>query len=104
MRFPFGEYTDIEILDTLEVVAHERYEELLEEAGVLNEAFVDYRTRAALRSERPGADGGGHRDGGRRRRADRQRRRGRAGGAALDGAGAGVVARRSSRTGRAARW
>lgn len=49
MRLPFGSYTGIEILDTLEVVAHERYEDLLKKAGVLNEAFIDYRTRAALR-------------------------------------------------------
>lgn len=49
MRLPFGVYTGIEILDTLEVVAHERYEDLLKKAGVLYEAFVDYRTRAALR-------------------------------------------------------
>lgn len=49
MRLPFGAYTGIEILDTLEVIAHERYEELLRKAGVLNEAFVDYRTRAVLR-------------------------------------------------------
>jgi type III restriction enzyme len=49
MRLPFGTYTEVEILDTLEVVAHERYEDLLKKAGVLNEAFVDYRTRAALR-------------------------------------------------------
>jgi type III restriction enzyme len=49
MRLPFGTYTGIEILDTLEVVAHERYEDLLKKAGVLNEAFIDYRTRAALR-------------------------------------------------------
>ncbi|MHB1988273.1 MAG: DEAD/DEAH box helicase [Acidimicrobiales bacterium] len=49
MRLPFGAYTGIEILDTLEVVAHERYEDLLKKAGVLNEAFIDYRTRAALR-------------------------------------------------------
>ncbi len=49
MRLPFGSYTGIEILDTLEVVAHERYEDLLKKAGVLNEAFVDYRTRAVLR-------------------------------------------------------
>lgn len=49
MRLPYGRYTGIEILDTLEVVAHERYEELLRRAGVLNEAFVDFRTRAALR-------------------------------------------------------
>lgn len=49
MRLPFGAYTGIEILDTLEVIAHERYEELLRRAGVLNEAFVDFRTRAAVR-------------------------------------------------------
>lgn len=49
MRLPFGAYTGIEILDTLEVLAHERYEDLLKRAGVLNQAFIDYRTRAALR-------------------------------------------------------
>jgi type III restriction enzyme len=49
MRLPYGRYTGTEILDTLEVVAHERYEELLRRAGILNQAFVDYRTRAALR-------------------------------------------------------
>ena len=49
MRLPFGAYTGIEILDTLEVVAHEKYEDLLKKAGVLNQAFVDYRTWAALR-------------------------------------------------------
>jgi type III restriction enzyme len=54
MRLPFGRYTEIEILDTLEVVAHERYQELLKKAGVLNQAFVDYRTRAALRTNAQG--------------------------------------------------
>lgn len=49
MRLPFGKYTGIEILDTVEVVAHERYSELLKKAGVLNQAFVDYRTRSILR-------------------------------------------------------
>jgi len=49
MRLPFGVYTGIEILDTLEVVAHERYEDLLKKAGVLNEAFVDFRTRAVIK-------------------------------------------------------
>jgi type III restriction enzyme len=49
MRLPFGAYTGIEIIDTLEVVAHERYEDLLKKAGVLNQAFIDYRTRAAVR-------------------------------------------------------
>lgn len=54
MRLPFGKYTGIEILDTLEVVAHERYEDLLRKAGVLNQAFVDYRTWAALRTNAQG--------------------------------------------------
>lgn len=49
MRLPYGKYTGIEILDTLEVVAHERYEDLLKKAGVLNQAFVDHRTRSVLR-------------------------------------------------------
>lgn len=54
MRLPFGAYSDIELLDTLEVVAHERYQDLLKKAGVLNEAFVDYRTRAILRTNAQG--------------------------------------------------
>jgi type III restriction enzyme len=54
MRLPFGHYTEIEILDTLEVIAHERYQDLLQKAGVLNRAFVDYRTRAALRTDAQG--------------------------------------------------
>jgi len=54
MRLPFGAYTDIELLDTLEVVAHERYEDLLKKAGVLNQAFVDYRTRAVARTNAKG--------------------------------------------------
>ncbi|HEV2034078.1 MAG TPA: DEAD/DEAH box helicase family protein [Candidatus Dormibacteraeota bacterium] len=43
MRLPFGAYTGIEMLDTLEVLAHERYQELLKKANVINEAFIDYR-------------------------------------------------------------
>lgn len=54
MRLPFGRYTEIEILDTLEVVAHERYTELLKKADVLNEAFVDHRTRAIIRTNAQG--------------------------------------------------
>jgi type III restriction enzyme len=49
MRLPFGKYTGIEILDTVEVVAHEKYADLLKKAGVLNQAFVDHRTRSVLR-------------------------------------------------------
>ena len=54
LRLPFGEYTGIEILDTLEVLAHDRYEDLLKKAGVINEAFVDRRTRAVLRRNAEG--------------------------------------------------
>lgn len=49
LRLPFGQYTGREMLDTVEVLAHERYEELLQKRGVLNESFIDQRTRALLR-------------------------------------------------------
>jgi type III restriction enzyme len=54
LRLPWGAYTGIEMLDTLEVLAHERYEELLKRANVLNEQFVDHRTRAFLRRNSAG--------------------------------------------------
>ncbi len=54
LRLPFGRYTGIEILDTLEVLGHERYAELLRKANVLNETFVDRRTRAVLRRDQYG--------------------------------------------------
>ncbi len=54
MRLPFGKYTGIEILDTLEVLGHERYEELLRNANALNEQFIDWRTRADLRRNEAG--------------------------------------------------
>ena len=54
LRLPFGKYTDIEILDTLEVLAHERYDELLRKKDVINEAFIDYRTQAVLRRDASG--------------------------------------------------
>lgn len=50
LRLAFGTYTGVEMLDTLEVLAHERYEDLLRRSNVLNEAFIDYRTRAVLRT------------------------------------------------------
>ena len=49
MRLPFGKYTGVEILDTLEILAHEKYSELLEKRKVLNEAFIDYGTYAEVR-------------------------------------------------------
>lgn len=54
MRLPFGRYTGVEILDTLEVLGHERYEELLKKAGVLNEQFIDWRTRSVLKVDHSG--------------------------------------------------
>jgi len=54
LRLPFGEYTDIEVLDTLEVLGHESYKKLLEKAGVINEQFIDRRTRAVLRKNAEG--------------------------------------------------
>lgn len=54
LRLPFGRYTDIELLDTLEVVAHERYEALLQKAGIINEQFINHRTRAVLRMDAKG--------------------------------------------------
>ena len=54
MRLPWGSYTDVEMLDTLEVLAHERYEQLLKKANVLAEAFIDHRTRASLRVKEDG--------------------------------------------------
>lgn len=54
LRLPFGEYTGVELLDTLEVLAHERYEELLKKAGVLNEEFIDRRTRAIVKENAEG--------------------------------------------------
>lgn len=56
LRLPFGKYTGIEILDTLEVLAHERYEELLRRANVINEQFIDYRTRAVLARDASGSE------------------------------------------------
>jgi type III restriction enzyme len=49
MRLPFGAYTGVEILDTVEVLAHEKYNDLLEKRKVLNEAFIDYGTFAEIR-------------------------------------------------------
>lgn len=44
LRLPFGQYTGIELLDTLEVLAHERYDDLLRRKDVIRESFVDHRT------------------------------------------------------------
>jgi len=48
LRLPFGKYTDVQLLDTLEVVAHEKFDELLAKKTGLNDQFIDYRTRSVL--------------------------------------------------------
>jgi type III restriction enzyme len=54
LRLPFGTYTGVELLDTLEVLAHERYEDLLKKAKIINEAFIDHRTRATVTTSKDG--------------------------------------------------
>ncbi len=54
LRLPWGSYQGVEMLDTLEVLAHERYEDLLAKRGVLAEQFVDYVTRSFLRANAAG--------------------------------------------------
>lgn len=49
MRLPFGVYTDDQMLNTVEVLAHERYQELLRRRESLNESFVDHRVCFAAR-------------------------------------------------------
>lgn len=54
LRLPWGHYTGVEMLDTLEIVAHERYEDLLKEADVINEAFIDWRTHMVAKTNERG--------------------------------------------------
>lgn len=56
LRLPFGAYTGIEILDTLEVIAHERYRDLLAKHDKINEQFIDLRTHIELRKNATGQD------------------------------------------------
>jgi len=56
LRLPFGTYTGWELLDTLEVLAHERYRELLKKAGVINQGFVDHRTVIETRRNAQGEE------------------------------------------------
>jgi type III restriction enzyme len=56
LRLPWGEYTGVPLLDTLEVLAHDRYEALLKKTSVINEEFVDYRTRLVVRTSPDGTE------------------------------------------------
>ena len=54
LRLPFGKRTGVEFLDTLEVIAHERFEELLRNKHVLNQQFVSYRASQKVVTDRNG--------------------------------------------------
>ena len=54
LRLAFGHYTGVELLDTLEVIAHESYDKLLRQAKVINEQFIDAQTRIAEQQTRAG--------------------------------------------------
>ncbi len=54
LRLPFGRYTGVEFLDTLEVLAHESYDRLLKARQVFQETFIDHRTHAVVRTDRAG--------------------------------------------------
>ena len=54
LRLPFGRYTGVEFLDTLEVVAHESYDKLLRARKVFQETFIDHRTHAVVSTDRKG--------------------------------------------------
>jgi type III restriction enzyme len=51
LRLPFGAYTDVRLLDTLEVLAHDKYEQLLKKKGLLDQEFVDWRTRIVVHTD-----------------------------------------------------
>ena len=54
LRLPFGRYTGVEFLDTLEVLAHESYDKLLKARRVFQEAFIDHRTHAVVSTDLKG--------------------------------------------------
>lgn len=48
LRLPWGAYTGIELLDTVEVLSHERYQQLLAKAGVLLEGLTETRVKPVV--------------------------------------------------------
>jgi type III restriction enzyme len=44
LRLPFGSYTDMPLINELDVLAHEQYEKLMERTNTLKESFIDKRT------------------------------------------------------------
>lgn len=56
MRLPFGAYTDEPFLDSVEVIAHEKYADLLKKRDALNQEFVNYEVWMATRVTETGAE------------------------------------------------
>jgi type III restriction enzyme len=54
MRLPFGAYTGERFLDTVEVIAHERYQDLLKKRDSLNQQFVNYEVWFETRTKDDG--------------------------------------------------
>ncbi|WP_046471396.1 DEAD/DEAH box helicase family protein [Allosalinactinospora lopnorensis] len=50
MRLPYGRYTGEQMLDTVEVLAHEKYEALLKKRQALSQSMVDHRILAQVRT------------------------------------------------------
>ena len=44
LRLPFGAYTGWQMLDTLDILAHDQYEKVLKAGTGAAEDFIDYRT------------------------------------------------------------
>lgn len=49
MRLPYGTYTGEQMLDTVEVLAHEKYEALLKKRQALSQSMVDHRILIQVR-------------------------------------------------------
>ena len=63
MRLPFGHYVDIELLDTLEVIAHERYEDLLKKGRGAQRGVRRLPDSGRPADQRAGSAGGSDREG-----------------------------------------
>lgn len=50
MRLPYGAYTGEQMLDTVEVLAHERYEALLAKRNTLTQKMIDHRILTEVRT------------------------------------------------------
>lgn len=55
MRLPYGAYTGEEMLDTVEVLAHEKYEALLKKSNTLNQRMIDHRILTEIRTASDGS-------------------------------------------------